>query len=148
MELLHINHHWIRVCNDRSLRKAPYKNESHVQCALVVFNKHMVLLFLPYGLGPLRFQGLQSTIKSVGWENYYLKTVNLEGTLEDIDSTLFTKIKTESQRGQETYPKYPPLWWQSWDQGPGFSMHSDNAAFTTLCCFSLKSSHRSTASLE
>lgn len=104
---------------------------------------------LYYALGPSVFQGLHNTSKCAAFENYYLRTVHLERTLEGADSTLhFTKIKANVQRGQEIHPKHPTIWWQSWDQSPGFPARSDRAGFTSLCCFSLKSSHRITASLH
>ena len=52
--LLHTNHYYIRIWNKRSLRKVSFKYKSHIQYVFV-FNKHTVLLFLPYGFGPLIF---------------------------------------------------------------------------------------------
>ena len=51
MGLLHTNHYYIRVWNERSLRQVPFKYKSHIQYVFV-FNKHMVL---PYGFSPLIF---------------------------------------------------------------------------------------------
>lgn len=53
------------------------------------------------------------TSKCAGWENNYLKTVDLEGTLEDTDAfeTSFYKNKGKAQKKtQKIYPKHPKIW--------------------------------------
>lgn len=63
------------------------------------------------------------TSKCAGWENNYLKTVYLEGTLEDTDAveTSFYKNKGKARKRPKDLSQTPKTMVAELRQGPSFS---------------------------
>lgn len=82
----------------RNSLEESYKNKSCVWYVLSAPTNIVLPLFYYVWFRPISVPGLQYTSRCAGWENYYLKADDLEGTLEDTDSNLyFAKIKAKAQ---------------------------------------------------